>query len=121
MTGNLRFLVDTQLPPILAAFLCRKGFDAIHTTFFSEGYLLEDEQISQIAIEHNRIIITKDNDFSMHYFLKGAPPKVLHLAVGNIRNRDLIDWLDTVLIAIVSSFESGSDMIEINSKEMISY
>jgi predicted nuclease of predicted toxin-antitoxin system len=97
MANEFKFIVDTQLPPVLASFLQRKGFDAIHTTSFPEGQLLEDEQISQIAIEQNRIIITKDSDFSEHYFLKGSPPKVLHLSVGNVRNRDLIDWLDTVL------------------------
>ena len=121
MTTDLKFIVDTQLPPVLASFLCRKGFDAIHTTSFKDGHLLEDEQITQIAIKQNRIIITKDNDFSEYFFLKGAPPKVLHLSVGNVRNREMIDWLESVLNLILPSFESGSELIEINLKEMISY
>jgi predicted nuclease of predicted toxin-antitoxin system len=121
MASDFKFIVDTQLPPVLASFLQRKGFDAIHTTSFFEGYLLEDEQINQIAVEQNRIIITKDSDFSEHYFLKGPPPRALHLSVGNIRNRDLVDWFDSVMMLIVSSFETGSEMIEINLKEMISY
>ncbi|GAB3906687.1 hypothetical protein GCM10028803_39430 [Larkinella knui] len=121
MASDLKFIVDTQLPPVLASFLSRKGFDAIYTTSFFEGYLLGDEEISQLAVAQNRIIITKDSDFSEYYFLKGSPPKILHLSVGNIRNRDLVDWLDSVLPLIASFFEAGSDMIEINLKEMISY
>jgi predicted nuclease of predicted toxin-antitoxin system len=54
----IRFLVDTQLPPKLASYLVSKGFDSIHTTFFKNGHLLQDKEISEIAINENRIIIT---------------------------------------------------------------
>jgi predicted nuclease of predicted toxin-antitoxin system len=59
----VRFLVDTQLPPLLAAYLMSKGYDALHTTFFENGHLLKDAEISIIAKNENRIIITKDSDF----------------------------------------------------------
>ena len=67
MANEFKSIVDTQLPPVLASFLQRKGFDAIHTTSFPEGHLLEDEQINQIAIEQNRILVKKDNTFTNCY------------------------------------------------------
>ena len=77
-----RFLIDTQLPPLLAAYLTTKGFDAIHTTFFENGHLLKDAEISIIAITENRIIITKDGDFLDRYTIYGAPPKVYYFNWG---------------------------------------
>jgi predicted nuclease of predicted toxin-antitoxin system len=48
---------------MLATYLRWKGFDAIHTTHFPEGHLLQDADISKIAIEGERVIITKNSDF----------------------------------------------------------
>ena len=81
----LKFIIDTQLPPKLAKFLNTKGCDAIHTTFFSDGHLLQDKEIREIAVRENRIIITKDSDFFDAYLAQGAPPKVLLFQFGNIK------------------------------------
>ena len=72
----LYFIVDTQLPPILSLKLNELGFDASHTTYFTNGHLLSDLQIRKIAIAENRIIVSKDSDFWDYYLLKGSPPKV---------------------------------------------
>ena len=45
------FIVDTQLPPSLAVYLTGKGFDSIHTTFYTDGHLLQDNEIVEIAIK----------------------------------------------------------------------
>ena len=60
---DLNFIIDTQLPPILAEILSKKGYNAIHTTHFKNGHLLNDTQIRKIAVQEERIIITKDKDF----------------------------------------------------------
>lgn len=80
----LRFIVDTQLPPLLSHYFVSKGQDSIHTTFFKDGHLLQDAEISEIAKRENRIIVTKDSDFLERYVLHGAPPKVLLLQFGAI-------------------------------------
>jgi hypothetical protein len=46
----LRFIVDTQLPPLLATYLKSKGNDAIHTTYFKDGHLLQDSEILRTQI-----------------------------------------------------------------------
>jgi len=85
----LRFIIDTQLPPSLAEFFRRRGFDATHVMDYSRGVLTSDKEIITIATEEKRIIITKDSDFMDYYFLKGYPPAVLLLQLGNIKNREL--------------------------------
>lgn len=58
-----QFLVDTQLPPRLAAFLKDKGHDAKHTVDYPNGVMLTDKEIRTIAEKENRVIISKDSDF----------------------------------------------------------
>ena len=114
-------VVDTQLPPSLADFLKGKGFNAIHTTYFKKGHLLKDSEIINIAIKQKRIIITKDNDFFDHFFLKGAPPKGLLLELGNISNKDLMHLLNKNLRKIVNQFEKGANLIVIQKNDIITY
>jgi predicted nuclease of predicted toxin-antitoxin system len=116
-----RFIVDTQLPPVLAAYFKRKGFDATHTTNYSSAQFLSDAEIRSIAIAENRIIVTKDEDFADYYWAKGSPPRVLQLTLGNIRNNDLINLLENNLAQIVDLFEQGIDFVIFGREEVIAY
>ncbi|TAE30459.1 MAG: hypothetical protein EAZ91_10445 [Cytophagales bacterium] len=118
---DLKFIVDTQLPPILATYLQEKGIDAIHTTFFPDGHLLADAQISLIALQEDRIVITKDSDFPDAFFLKGPPPRVIHIRLGNIRNRDLLDFLEPRWPLLCDLLVADSGMVVINREQIISY
>jgi len=108
----MKFIADTQLPPKLSAYLQSEGHDCIHTTDFENGHLLQDSEIIEIAIEQERTVITKDSDFSDHYFLKGAPPKILLLLFGNISNKDLTAYFEQYLGNIVTAFGGGSNYIQ---------
>ena len=50
--------------------------------------------LPKIAIAQNRIIVTKDSDFFDRYLLKGAPPKVLLLEIGNTKNTILFRFIE---------------------------
>lgn len=108
----MNFIVDTQLPPRLAAFLRSKGHDCIHTTHFPEGHLLDDAEIIVIAVENDRTVITKDSDFSDYYYLKGAPPKVLLLQFGNISNNDLLQYFEEYLDVLTRAFDEGAEYVQ---------
>lgn len=57
---QIAFIIDTQLPPVLAAFLKRKGFDAIHTSKVKiHGELMSDSEIISFAIERNLVLLPK--------------------------------------------------------------
>ena len=107
----MKFIVDTQLPPRLAKYLTDKGYDATHTMDTPEGHLLPDAEIVIIATQQNRIIVTKDADFVNHYYLKGAPPRVLLLGFGNISNRDLLAQLEKQFKAVARLFGNGAELI----------
>jgi len=47
-----------------------------------------DTEIWQYAKENKLVIITKDVDFSDRLMLDLAPPKVVHLRIGNMRKLD---------------------------------
>jgi predicted nuclease of predicted toxin-antitoxin system len=116
-----RFIVDTQLPPLLADYLSNLGYDSIHTTFFENGHLLQDNQISKIAKNENRIIVTKDNDFFERYTIYGAPPKVLLLQFGNIKNKDLINYFEKDLSKIVGLFDNDNNLVIFGSQQIVGY
>ena len=65
--------------------------------------------------------MSKDADFLDHYLVKGAPPRVLLLSVGNISNRELIALFEAYLPKVLEVFEQGSDLVMFNRKEVIGY
>lgn len=95
--------------------------DCIHTTFFLNGHLLEDSQIINIAIEEERVIITKDSDFSDYFLLKGFPPRVLLLEFGNIGNKELLRLFDKHLDTLITAFEEGSGMVTFGTNQIVGY
>lgn len=49
----------------------------------------DDETVWQRAAVSGFIIVTKDDDFRQRSFLRGHPPKVLWLRLGNCRTSDV--------------------------------
>ncbi len=47
----MKFLVDAQLPKVLAEFLCGKGYAAIHTLDLPDKNRTTDKQIIEIAVQ----------------------------------------------------------------------
>lgn len=117
----LRFIVDTQLPGALTAYLSREGFDAIHTTFYPEGHLLKDREVRERATSENRIIVTKDSDFFDYFFVKGAPPRILLLKVGNCSNRQLLAVIERNLNEIVHLFGADAELVVVQTNTIIAY
>lgn len=117
----LRFIVDTQLPPKLAKLLASWGFDSIHTTFFPNGHLLSDVEITKITVAEERIVVTKDSDFLETYLLRGAPPSVLLLQFGNIDNAELALLFQINMASIQQLFESGSSLVVFDRQQVAGF
>lgn len=118
---EIRFIVDTQLPPSLAEFLRRRSFDATHVSDYPLGALMQDSEIIEIAKQEERIIITKDSDFRDYYLLKGYPPSVLILQLGNIKNRELFSFLDLHLNTITMFYSEQVDRLIILQKDRLTF
>lgn len=115
----LKFIIDTQLPYQLARLLKNIGFDANHTTFYPRGHLLEDKEIVEIAKSETRVIITKDSDFLHSYLLNGAPPKILLLQFGNIKNKHLLSFFENNIEKIAAMLKDNADFIIFDSTQLI--
>lgn len=117
----LQFIIDTQLPYTLVKRLKALGADAIHTTYFLDGHLLDDVKIIEIAIKQERIVLTKDSDFQDNFLLKGAPPKVLLLKLGNISNKDLFKIIESVYTMVEQLFKDGNGMVVLSKHNITGY
>lgn len=117
----MKFIIDTQLPPKLSHFFRYREIDSKHTQDYENGIFMDDARIVEIAINENRIIVTKDIDFFNNYILTGAPPKVLLLKIGNISNNDLLDLFKNNIDSIISKFENKADIIIVSKNSIKVY
>lgn len=106
---------------MLGTYLRWKGADAVHTTHFPEGHLLQDSGIVRIALEEERIIVTKDSDFPDAFFLKGAPPRLVYLRLGNMRNRELTAFLETRWALLEELLAQDANMLVLSQEQLITY
>jgi predicted nuclease of predicted toxin-antitoxin system len=99
----MKFIVDAQLPRRLAHPLAVSGQDATHTLELTKGNRTPDSELRAIAIQENRVVVSKDEDFVTHYLLHGAPPKLLLISTGNISNNGLLTLVAKNLTALVAA------------------
>lgn len=100
----MKFLVDAQLPRRLALALAASGHNAVHTLDLPAANRTPDKDIVALAIQENRIVVTKDNDFVVSFHLRGAPPKLLLVSTGNISNDKLSQLFAANLTALEKAF-----------------
>lgn len=114
----MKVIVDAQLPFSLCVFFSNNRIDALHTFNLPLKNQTPDSVINMIAVEQNRILITKDDDFLNSFLVQRIPPKLIMVKTGNISNKKLIDLFRTNLIRI-SELMKTHKLIEINKSEII--
>jgi len=77
----------------------------------------KDESIWHYAKRYGDAIITFDQDFSELAMLRGAPPKVIWLRIGNSTNNEIADFLKAKLI-LIESFLNDSYYIDLDYLEL---
>ncbi len=113
----MKFLIDAQLPVLLARRLIEAGHDAIHTHDLPGGNRTPDDQIAHLADADDRVVISKDGDFRDSHLLRQPPRKLLIVRTGNITNRELIALFGEHLGAIVAALD-GADLVELAATEL---
>lgn len=53
--------------------------------------------------------------------IKGVPPKILLLKLGNISNSDLLQIIDLYLQQIITQFETEADIILLSKTQLTTY
>lgn len=66
-----------------------------------------------IALEHGSVLVTKDQDFRNMVLLRGSPPPVVWVRVGNTRHQALLIWFEPLIGLIVELIGSGNDLMEL--------
>ena len=113
----MKFIIDAQLPKSLSELLKYRGFDSIHTLDLPSKNSTSDKEITEIAINEKRIVITKDNDFLESFLLNAQPEKLIVVRTGNIPNPILLKIFDNNL-ELIKSMLSRSNLIEITRNEI---
>lgn len=96
----MKLLFDHNLSPRLVTRLADLYPHASHTSFAGLERAT-DFEVWLHAQEHDNIIVTKDADFSDVSVLRGFPPKVVWIRLGNCTTSDLEDALRRSNAAIV--------------------
>ena len=111
----MKFLVDAQLPPVLARALREAGYDvqAVRELGLREA---EDDAIWDYALANQAVIVTKDQDFADRLLSSRTVPIIVWLRIGNTSNRALLTWLLPLWPDILSRIQSGDKLIEVREK-----
>jgi len=78
----MRLLFDEQLSEALPALLDDIFPGSLHVRALV-GVGATDERVWALAIERGCLLVSKDEDFHRMSVLRGAPPKVVWLRLGN--------------------------------------
>ena len=105
----MRLLFDENLSPHLVDKLAANYSGTLHVRSIGlRGK--EDVAIWEYARQNDLVIVSKDNDFRQLSFLKGPPPKVVWLSVGNAGTEAIFRLLRDklpVLEAFVADPDAG--------------
>lgn len=113
----MRFLVDAQLPRRLCKWLREAGHDVVHTLDLPRGNATPDSVVLSIAMNEQRVVVTKDDDFVQSHLIAGRPEKLLLVATGNIGNAELEALLRNNLAQIENALQTGC-FVEINRQRL---
>ena len=81
----MKFLVDAHLPRSLCALLAAHGHDVLHTHDLPDRNETRDGVLNRLALDEQRILVSKDTDFFYSHLLQGRPWKLLL-----VRNREYL-------------------------------
>lgn len=98
----MRFVVDENLPPLLAVRLTQWGHDAVHVFDTPGGKSSDDFDICAYADAAGRAVISMDDDFLQSHRAFGAPATLLFVSTGNLKRNPLLTLFETHLPALVA-------------------
>jgi predicted nuclease of predicted toxin-antitoxin system len=113
----MRFLIDEQLPVLLAEVLVSKGYEAIHVSSLGSVEHVSDSMIIQRSLDEDYVVITKDVDFLNSFLIKNQPKKLVYVVTGNIKNRDLLNLFRQLCHKLVEQLTIYS-VVEVNRTAM---
>lgn len=108
----MRFLIDAQLPPALARLLSDHGHVAEHVCDIGLRDA-SDRDLWRYALEHDAVLVTKDEDFPAMVLLNDSSPAIVWVRVGNTRRRALLEWFEPLIDRIIDLVCAGTRLVEL--------
>jgi predicted nuclease of predicted toxin-antitoxin system len=105
----VKFLIDAQLPPFVAEWLCKKGHEARHVQDV-ELHNASDADVRLFAGKNGMVVITKDRDFIP---TDQTATQIIWVRTGNIGTRTLIDRIEASLPQLLAHLEEGARLVEL--------
>lgn len=105
------FLVDAQLPPVLARWLVENGHQASHVGDLGMQSA-SDIAIWDHALATGAVIVTKDEDFAQRKVLIDKGPAIVWVRIPNTRKRDLLASFKAALPDVLAAIERGETLVE---------
>jgi predicted nuclease of predicted toxin-antitoxin system len=103
----MRFLVDANLSPHVAAWLRSQGHDAAHV-FELDLAEAPDEQILALAVQESRILLTSDLDFGEIHARSADSVSVVILRLRSHASARVIARLGQALAPAGPALETGA-------------
>lgn len=95
----VRFLIDENLSEQLVRALAPRFASCLHVRLLGLSGA-SDQLLWKLAADEGCVLLTKDEDFEKLSVLRGPPPKVVWLNVGNVANRVIAQLILTNADAI---------------------
>jgi len=105
----VKFVVDAQLPPKLAAWLRDAGHDARHVQEV-DLHDAPDSAIRAYASRIGAVVVTKDRDFTP---TGETVIRVVWVRTGNLGTRALIERMEIALPKILAHLAEGAQLVEL--------
>jgi predicted nuclease of predicted toxin-antitoxin system len=108
----MRFLIDAQLPPVLARWFQEQGYES--RAVRDEGLRdADDSTIWRFALDNGWVIVTKDEDFAARSAQSKTGPQIVWVRIGNSTNRELVEFLNPLFTQILEALEAGNRLVEV--------
>lgn len=108
----MNFLVDNQLPRVLARFLAQHGHRATHVLDLGLDEA-SDRALWSHARRHDVVLVSKDEDFVHIANRQGDAGRLVWVRIGNCRKQALLETFDRALPRIVAALEEGYRIVEL--------
>ncbi|WP_424961070.1 DUF5615 family PIN-like protein [Ekhidna sp.] len=114
----MKFVVDENLPPVLAETMRALSLNAMHVNEMKarKKQRVIDDQLRRLAIQKGYVIITKDDDFVKSYVSRKVPDKLVFIH-GLNEKKPLLSRMKEVAPQLSLLLETH-DFIEVNDREI---
>ena len=108
----MKFLLDQNLPVVLAKWLEARSHEAEHVKRLRLQQA-DDLAIARHAMRTGSIVITRDGDFQRLAAPLPQGPQVVWVRLGNTTNPELLDSWEPLWESIEHALMSGEALIEV--------